>query len=224
MKQRSFLVLSVVVLLFASCSNKGGKSGLLVPKDAAFVLHINTESLTSKLSWSEIQQTSWFKGLQKGLQKEAESNDSLANKLLADPSSSGVDTKKDFVLFSRKHNGGGYMVFEGFLNSQATYEQTLAEMTKKKPKEIKKSGEFSYMVPDSKSVVVWNKSRFAMVSNAKMLGMGGSMPGGLMRNRNLSNENVEFETDSLLIFGQQALTLEGDNLENDSRYADLVKD
>jgi hypothetical protein len=224
MKQRSFLVLSVVVLLFASCSNKGGKSGLLVPKDAAFVLHINTESLTSKLSWSEIQQTTWFKGLQKGLQKEAESNDSLANKLLADPSSSGVDTKKDFVLFSRKHNGGGYMVFEGFLNSQATYEQTLAEMTKKKPKEIKKSGEFSYMVPDSKSVVVWNKSRFAMVSNAKMLGMGGSMPGGLMRNRNLSNENIEFETDSLLIFGQQALTLEGDNLENDSRYADLVKD
>jgi hypothetical protein len=45
-----------------------------------------------------------------------------------------------------------------------------------------------------------------------------------MRNRNLSAEGVEFETDSLLIFGQQALTLEGDNLENDSRYADLVKD
>jgi hypothetical protein len=220
MKQRSFLVLSVVVLLFASCSNKGGKSGLLVPKDAAFVLHINTESLTSKLSWSEIQQTSWFKGLQ----KEAESNDTLAKRLLADPSSSGVDTKKDFVLFSKKHSGGGYMVFEGFLNSQATYEQTLAEMTKKKPKEIKKSGDFSYMVPDTKSVVVWNKSRFAMISNAKALGMGAGMSGGLGRNRSSSYENVEFETDSLLIFGEQALSLEGDNLENDSRYADLVKD
>jgi hypothetical protein len=216
MKQRSFLVLSAVVLLFASCSNKGGKSGLLVPKDAAFVLHINTESLTSKLSWSEIQQTSWFKGLQ----KEAQSNDSLAKRLMEDPSSSGVDIKKDFVLFSKKHNGGGYMVFEGFLNSQATYEQTLAEMTKKKPKEIKKSGDFSYMVPDSKSVVVWNKSRFAMVSNAKT----GGMTGGFGRNRNISYENAEFDTDSLLIFGQQALSLEGDNLENDSRYAELVND
>ncbi|HET6993351.1 MAG TPA: DUF4836 family protein [Chitinophagaceae bacterium] len=221
MKQRLFLILSAALVLLASCGNKGSKSGLMVPKDAAFVLHINTGSLTSKLSWSEIQQTSWFKEIQ----KDSESgNDSLAKKLLADPSSSGVETKKDFVLFSKKHGGGGYMVFEGFLTSQATYEQTLAEMTKKKPKEIKKSGDFSYMVPDAKSVVVWNKSKFALVSNAKMEGLGSGMPGGLGRNRNLSFEDVKFETDSLLVFGQQALTLEGDNLENDSRYADLVND
>ncbi|TMI70022.1 MAG: DUF4836 family protein [Bacteroidetes bacterium] len=220
MKQRSFLVLSVVVLLFASCSNKGGKSGLLVPKDAAFVLHINTESLTSKLSWNEIQQTSWFNAIQ----KDAESNDSLAKRLLADPASSGVDTKKDFVLFSKKHAGGSYMVFEGFLNSQATYEQTLAEMTKKKPKEIKKAGDFSYMVPNEKTVVVWNKSRFALVSNSKTGGLASRMSGGMRPNLNLSFDDVEFKSDSLLVFGQQALILEGDNLENDSRFADLVND
>ena len=220
MKQRSLLILSIAVLLFASCKNKGGKSGLMVPKDAAVVVHINSASLSSKLSWDEIKQTNWFKEMR----SHTESSDSLAQTLWDDPSKSGIDTKEDFVMFIRKQGKGSYMVVEGSLTSQASYELILAEMTKKEPKEIKKAGEFSYMVPHEKTVILWNKSKFAMITNANMPGNSiPGMPGGLMKN-NRSSEDIAFDVDSLRIFGQQALTLEGgDNLDSDSRFADLVK-
>jgi len=217
MKKSLFLVLTMVTLLFATCGKKGGISGVQVPKDAAFVVHVNSSSLSSKISWQDISQTTWFKEMAR------QNKDSLAQKIFADPSNSGIDTKKDFVFFMKKHNRGSYLVVEGSLTSEATYEQMLAQMTKKEPKEIKKSGEFSYMVPDEKSVVLWNKSKFALVSNGTMpAGMPMGM-GGLMKNQR-SSEGTRFETDSLLLFGQQALSAEGGNdLGSDSRFADLVK-
>ena len=202
MKQRSLLVLSIAVLLAASCSNKGGKSGLMVPKDAAMVVHINSSSLSSKISWNEIKQTSWFKGMR----MNRELKDSFAQQLLDDPSSSGIDTKKDFIMFVRKQGRGSYMVFEGSLTSQAKYEQILGEMTKNEPKEIKKLGDFSYMVPHDKTVILWDKSKFAFVSNAHL--PDNPMPGRSRNNSSPMPEFVPFESDSLMIFGQQALTLE----------------
>jgi hypothetical protein len=217
MKQRSLLVLSFIAILFASCGNKAGKSGLMVPKDAAIVVHINSASLSSKLSWSEIKATSWFKKMQ----GEVKSDDTLAQRLLNDPSKSGIDTKQDFVMYIKKHGRGGYMVVEGSLTDKATYEQMLAEMHKKEPKEIKKHGDFSYVSSKNEtSVVVWNKTMFAIVSNANIPNMGANLMGGKKR-----SEGFEFEADSLQIFGEQALTLEGgQNLDSDSRFANLIKD
>ncbi len=218
MKQRSLLILSFIALLFASCGkNKSGNSGLMVPKDAAIVIHINSASLASKLSWNEIKATNWFKKLQ----GEAESQDTLAQRLLNDPSQSGVDTKKDFVMYIKKHGRGGYMVVQGSLTSRATYEQMLAEMNKKKPKEIKKHGDFNYITGNDESVVLWNKSMFAMVTNANMP----NFAEGMMGRKGSRSGNFEFDVDSLRLFGEQALTLEGgQNLDTDSRFADLVKD
>ena len=218
MKKSSLLVLAACTLLLATCGKKGGIAGLQVPKDAAFVLHINSASISSKISWKDISETSWFK------EAGAKEKDSLAQKLMADPASSGIDTKQDFVLFMKKHGNGSYMVAEGSLSSEAAYQQMLANMTKKEPKEIKKSGDFSYMVSNDKTVVLWNKSKFALVTNGDMPAMP-KVPGvgGLMRNHEYS-ESTRFETDSLLIFGQQALSTEGGNdLGSDSRFADLVK-
>jgi len=33
----------------------------MIPSNALMVLHINTKSLTAKLSWNDIKQTNWFK-------------------------------------------------------------------------------------------------------------------------------------------------------------------
>lgn len=219
MKKSSLLVVTVIALLFATCGKKGGVSGLQIPKDAAVVVHINSASLSSKITWQEISQTNWFKAMAE------KAEDSLARKILADPSASGIDTKQDFVFFMKRHGRGSYVVAEGSLTNEAAYQQMLAEMNKKEPKEVKKSGEFSYIIPDEKSVVLWNKSKFALVGNANMGEMPSKIPGvgGLMRNRG-HNESTRFETDSLLIFGQQALTAEGgNNLNSDDRFADLVK-
>ncbi len=71
MKRKLFLPVLIITVLFASCKS-GGDSGLLVPKDAAIVFHINNASLSSKLSWDEIKQTNWFNELSK------QATDSLA--------------------------------------------------------------------------------------------------------------------------------------------------
>lgn len=217
MKQRVLLILSVMAIAAVSCNKKGGKSGLLVPKDAGFVIHINSSSLASKLSWSEIQASSWFQEMSKG------NSDSLAQKLMQDPSSSGVDTKKDFVGYSKKQGKGNYFVFMGSLTSQATYAQMISDMSKKhgESSDIKTSGEYSYMESKGKSIVVWNKTMFAMVSNSNF-----SVASLMMKRRGMSeNEGSSFDSDSLRIFGEQALSLEGgNNLDADSRFADLVKD
>ncbi|MEI9908579.1 MAG: DUF4836 family protein [Bacteroidota bacterium] len=214
MKRNSLLILlSAAVMLFASCGNKGGKSGLLVPKDAAIVVHINSASLSSKLSWEEISQTNWFKEMSK------EAKDTLAQQLLTNPASSGIDTKADLVFYMKKQGKGGYLVFEGSLTDAAAFEKLLKELTKENPQEVKKDGDFSYMFSENEGVVLWNKSNFAYIANAGIPDMAANMMG------NRRAENHEFLNDSLRIFGQQALTLKGsDNLDADSRFADLVKD
>src|SRR5690242_11252474 len=105
--RRISLLLAAVILLIAVSCNKGGKSGLLVPKDAAIVFHVNSSSLTSKLSWTEITQTEWFKD------GSSKATDTLALQILKDPSSSGIDTKEDFVVYIKKQGNGGYVAMTG---------------------------------------------------------------------------------------------------------------
>lgn len=214
MRQRSFLILSVLALLFASCGKKGGNSGLLVPKDAAIVIHINSSSLSSKLSWEEIRQTNWFKQMSK------ETTDTMAQRLLADPSSSGVDIKDDFVFYMKKQGRGGYMIFQGSLNDAGNFEKLNKEIDKNREAEVKKDGDFSIMQTKDGSVV-WNKSRFAYITNVAIPDMKGPLGG----NRGSEEKAYEFTQDSLKIFALQALTLKNsDNLDTDSRFASLVKD
>ncbi|MBL7744471.1 MAG: DUF4836 family protein [Chitinophagaceae bacterium] len=215
MRRNSLLILAATVLLLAACGNKGGKSGLLVPKDAAIVVHINSASLSSKLSWEEIRQTNWFKEINK------EADDTLARQLLADPGNSGIDTKADLVFFMKKQGKGGYLVFEGSLKDAAAFEKMLKELKKESgPAETKKDGDFSYMTSDD-GVVLWSSSKFAYIANAPMPDTKSFFEGYNSRD---SKEHA-FLNDSLRLFGQQALTLKsGDNLDTDSRFADLVKD
>src|SRR5437868_10861759 len=81
MKQRLLLILLVAAVALNSCSNKGGKSGLMVPKDAAVVVHINSSSLSSKISWNEIKQANWFREMR----THSDDNDSLTQRLFDDP-------------------------------------------------------------------------------------------------------------------------------------------
>lgn len=213
MTRKSFLILSSFVVLLASCK-QGGQSGLLVPEDAAVVVHINSSSLASKLSWEEIRQTNWFKEIAK------ETTDTTAQQLLTDPASSGIDTKADLVFYMKKHGRGGYFIFTGSLTDAAAFE-TLAKKINKGG-DVSKNGDFSVMPAEhGEGTVIWNKSHFAYVANAPLPDMKGMMG----PRRHSDNYKSGFPQDSLKIFGIGALTLKSsDNLDNDKRFASLVKD
>jgi Domain of unknown function (DUF4836) len=214
MKLRSLFILSASILLFASCGNKGGSSGLMVPKDAALVVHINSPSLSSKLSWDEIKQSNWFKAMH----GDAKPMDTLANQLMANPGSSGIDLKADMIFYIKKHGLGSYLIFAGALTDAAAFEKLCKDMHKEV--EIKKDGDFSYISSADHGSVVWDKSHFAYAANAPVPGLNR----GVEKGETFQKPN-QITSDSLRILGTEALTLKAsDNLDGDDRFTSLIKD
>lgn len=211
MKQKPLLtVVTALVLLFASCKNKIS-SDLSIPKDAAFVFHINSSSLASKLSLEEIKSSGWFKEMYQN------ANDAYAQKLMNNPDSSGIDIRKDFAFFMQRRGSGSYGVFEGSVKDAAAFEALLKRMTS--AEQTEKSGEWNLLSPDNSTVITWNNSRFAVITDMPMGNMNPMAQGMGM------GETKRFGSDSLKVFIKEVMDTKSDNsLFDDKRFASLVKE
>ena len=206
------LILPSLVLFLAISCNKADKTGLLVPKDAGVVIHINSASLSSKLSWDEISQTDWFKELSK------ETTDSTAQKLLNDPAHSGIDTKASLVFYVKKQGRNGYLVFTGSVKDAVAFEAFCKEINKGETKATKEAG-LNFITMERSGVVAWNNSKFAYIGNSPLP----DIEKGMDPQRSFNSH--KFSVDSLKELGKMALTLKGkDNLDSDRRFASLVED
>lgn len=206
----SILVLAIAMVSIVSC--KTDKSGIAIPKDASFAIVVNTSSLTSKVSWQEIQQSEWFKKLY------AEKTDSLSRRLLNDPANSGIDLKNELAFFVKKEGKGGYMAFEGSVKDAAAFEAFASKLNQDGKKPVK-NGDVSVLTYNGKSLVAWTNNRFVYIMDAPVPNAGG---------RYLSSEESQpftFSTDSLQKFAVQLFDLSGkNNLVNDDRFAAVRKE
>jgi hypothetical protein len=211
MNKKPLVILSLILaILFVSCS-QGGKTGLLVPKEAEFVLHINAKSLSSKLPWEEVKNSEWFKEAMKT------EKDTLAERLLNNPASSGVSMESDFVIFLAQHSKLGYVSIQGSLSDAAAFENTLKSAGKDELK-MDLSGDLKYASPSrgEEALVAWNKDRFIILSNAPYKNMGGRNWGGDSEPRMLTGDTLKKLANSIL-------SLKGDDLlDNDKRFASLI--
>lgn len=206
-----FGLLAIALVLIVSCSTGDKSATIAVPKDAGLVVHINTPSLTSKLSWKEIQQTNWFK------QAYAEADDSLTQKVLDNPEASGINTETPLVFFVKRQGRNGYSVFEGGVKDAAAFE---AFNKKVKPQATSsKDGDLNILKLESKAIVTWKDGRFAYVTEADMGGAGRFRPDG----EEAPSGGVN--TDSLIAFAKAVYALKGDNsLGSDDRFTSLIKE
>ena len=218
MKNKVLLLLSLCAAFVFTACNKGGKTGLLIPKDAGFVLHVDLSSLSSKLSWKEIQQTSWYAEAQK------KADDSLAKKLLADPASSGVDTDGSLVMFMKRTGFSGYVAFEGKLKDAEKFKNTLMHGVGGENKvTIEKDGNLNYarMEGNDDATLYFNDKLFVFVADAsetKNVVPNQSMP-------QLSATSQKYTLDSLRYFAKSTFSLSGkDLLDSDERFTDLIGD
>ncbi|MCG2616362.1 DUF4836 family protein [Terrimonas sp. NA20] len=196
------LALAAAIILFAASCKKGGKTGLLVPKEAAVVIYFNAGSLSSKLSWAEIKQSEWFKELQK------ETSDSLARKLMNDPAVSGLDTDKGFCFFMAPRGRGAYVSFQGSIKDQAAFEAMVRSSGEAGAP--KKSGDLNVLESEG-AILTWNASTFVIIADAPV--SGANNPGA-----------QRFSNDSLTLFAKNTYALKGKALlDEDSRFADLIK-
>jgi hypothetical protein len=209
MKRLPLLAAIIAVILF-SCKDKGVE-GLAVPKDALLVVHVNTSSLTSKLSWKEIQETDWFKEM------ASKQHDSLAQKIFADPQASGVDTKSDFIYFMKKQGRGGYMTIEGKLKDAAAFETMLKKMHNGATTE--KDGDLKFIKGEDNAVIAWNDKVFFGMVDAPFFAKMNPMA------RGNAGENASFPVDSLKQFAKDLFALKSDNsINKDDRFSDLMKE
>ncbi len=208
-------VVAVVITAFSSC-NKGGKTGLLVPEDAAIVFHINNASLSSKLSWEEIKQSQWFS------EAGSQAADEWSKKLLEDPSASGIDMKSDFVLFLKKEKKNGFLVVQGGVKDAAALENFSKQMDPGAA--TSKDGSISFTVYENKTVMAWNATHFSFVAGVPMPDAG-----SFMNRDRLDDEDYDFGSsipvEELKAFGKKVLTLKkSERLDKDSRFADMIAD
>ncbi|WP_300604436.1 DUF4836 family protein [Niabella sp.] len=214
-KNKGLLILGFCLALIFTACNKGGKTGLLIPDDAAMVLHVDLASLSSKLTWAEIKQTTWF------TEALNQTTDSLGKQLLNDPETSGLDPKGSLVVFLKRTGSNGYVAFEGKLKDAAKFSKVIEEGGKGNIK-IEKDGEYSFVKsPDNDNAVVYfNDKLFVAIIDAS--GMSKGFPG----NRSSFGGSAEkYPLDSLKVLAKNTFQLKGSKLlDSDKRFADLVAD
>ncbi|HYF33293.1 MAG TPA: DUF4836 family protein [Chitinophagaceae bacterium] len=237
MKQRHLLGLCSVLVLsivLHSCGS-AAKDAVPVPKDAAFVLHLNTKSLNSKLSWEEIKQTSWFKDAQStNMNRELSATDSLARQLMQDPESSGIDTKDEIVFFVKRINTKeGFFVVGGRVKDAAKFEAFNKKMSDNQAGTAAKEGDITSMSLNKKVLASWSGNKFLYVIDGNTSAF----------NPSRGMEDLQFDSSGNVIppaddeiadedvkpadlkgYTTRLYNLKSDSLlGNDSRYSDLLK-
>jgi hypothetical protein len=207
------ILLLVGTAVFVSCGG-ADKHAIAVPKDAAVVIHINAPSLSSKLSWAEIQATNWYKDL------HAEAgDDTTAQQLLTDPESSGINLQQDLVMFVKRRGRSGYIAFEGTLKDASAFEAFMKKVDKGAVS--KKDGDMNILQKED-NIITWNSSRFIILGNAPatpspFTGRSSFDPDG--------GPSANLPADSLIKFAKELYNLDSDNsLFTDKRFADLIKE
>lgn len=214
MKNKGFFILGICITLFITACNKGGKTGLLIPNDAGLAIHIDLAALSSKVSWAELQQTSWF------TEAFNKAKDSLAKQLLQNPELSGIDPKGSLVFFLKRSGANGYVAVEGSLKDAAKFSKILEQSNH--DIKIAKDGDLSFaeLGDDEKSVIYFNNKLFVFIADASDLQK--KAPGSF--GYTLGN-TAKYGIDSLKIFAKNTFGLKGDKLlDSDKRFEALIAD
>jgi len=199
---KNLLTIGLVAFMISSCGNKS--ADLLIPKDAALVIHINANSLGSKLSWNDIKNTEWFS------MAAREKTDEFEKKLLENPENSGIDLKSDMYFFIKPSGRNMYIAFQGKLKDAKAFEETIKKLHKEV--EIKKEGSMSY-AGQGLDFMTWTNDRFMMVGET-------SMPDGYR-----GVPKAELTKDSVLNFAKATYSLKSSNsIGNNSNFKSILNE
>jgi hypothetical protein len=205
-------LLSVLVVLFFTSCSKTNKEGRNIPLGAAFVIHLNGESLSSKLPWDEIKKSDLF--------KEAygdSTTSAFVRSVLDNPENAGIDIKKDILFFAMKDSAGGYMAVEGTVKDESKFKQFSKEMSKNTAIESQKAG-INYS--SSPTVTTsWNKEKFVFVMDAPMFNKKPTSFG-----RFDTASDIKPVKRDMVPVAEQIFSLKEDmSLGKDEKFTDLMK-
>src|SRR5215213_7159219 len=153
---RVILLIVLSAIIFSSCK-KTNKQGLLIPSDAYFVLHVNGEAINEKLPWEEVKSNELFKKLYADTSVTAYMRSAMDN-----PDNTGIDIKKDLLIFGRKDSTGDYIAIEGTIKDASKFKQFNSEVHRTSA-ETEKAG--IHLSSNDKVTASWNNERFIILMN-----------------------------------------------------------
>lgn len=216
MRLKFSLLLPVAVMcIFSSCS-KTNKEGRYVPANAVFVVHMNGQSLNTKLPWEEIKNSELFKKAYADSTTPA-----LAKTVMDNPENSGIDVKNDILFFMVKDSAGGYIAIEGTVKDAAKFKQFNTSANKTPATETEKDG--IHFLATDKMTTSWKESKFVMVMDASGLNMN-------RKNRyndysDTTNTIAPEPKKDLNAIASQIFALKEDNsLGKEEKFTDLMKE
>jgi len=208
---KSLLILVAVVAVFASCKKSVPKQVKYIPKDATFVLGINTRSLYEKAGKSNISLDSVFNTFSK---EAADPDVTKMKNAVGDLKDAGIDFSEQIYLFVK----AGGSIMNGKSVSMATIallkDASKFEAYLRKQKadvSIKKEAKYSYAALGNDFVAGWS-SDVAIISNVSG---GRNAPGSYS-----SGEGTLSQAQLTTLFEQK----DEESAASISEFRDLVKE
>lgn len=208
------LIAAFAAVLFLGSCSKTNKPGRMVPRDAGFIMHWNSKSLSGKINMAELKQADWYKQMTDAFQNDTSSRNELMNKFRNLSQSSGVDSLSDFVFFMDNSGGTGTkMVLEGGIKDASKFESFVK--TVYPVGNITKDGELQVMNIEDKAILIWNSDKMVV---------GFQLP---ERSRNSFNNdngnNNEMDKPMMTAYCKHLYNLKEDSsMAKDEKFTDLI--
>ncbi len=223
---KSFFRLSLFVaaaaFLFSSCKH-ATEVGKMIPKDAMFVMHVDTKSLSEKLPFSEVKSSAWYGELKKHIAEMHHMSDSAANNLFDHPENSGVDLDKGLYYFIAKDpSSGSQFVSEGSLKDADAFGKFYEKIDTSAT--IQKDGDFNVFIIKDKLVLVWNSTNFVSAFNLPKEKMNGHFFG---EDNDTTNNPAPLVDPSVALtsYCKSLFSLKSDSsLSDNAKFSDLIKE
>jgi hypothetical protein len=212
---------AIALCIFLCSCSSADKNALPVPKDAAIVMHINTKSLSSKLSWEDIKKTNWY-----NMSDRPEAG--VFKDVLQNPDTAGIDTKEPLAFFMRRASKSqSYMAFTGRLKDAAAFEAFNKKASEGKGT-VSKDGDISNMDLGERALVSWTADKFIYIIDAATPTMADfNMPQSDSLSLGDTADSYRMlppPPADLKGYAKNLFNLKGDSLlVTDDRYNDLVK-
>ena len=162
-----FLAAIATLLILSSCS-KTNKQGKMIPKEAGFVVHFNSKSLSEKINIAQLKETDWYKQMMQQFNADSSAPE-FAKKLQENMGHNGMDSLSDFIIFGENNlEEGMKIVFEGGLKDAGVFTSFLKNVYPEG--NISKDGEISTMPIKDKGVMTWNNEKFVVGMQAPSMG------------------------------------------------------
>lgn len=213
---------AIALCIFLCSCSSADKNALPVPKDAALVMHINTKSLSSKLSWEDIKKTNWY-----NMADRPETG--VFKDVLQNPDTAGIDTNEPLAFFVRRAaKNQAYMAFTGRLKNAAAFEAFNKKAAEGQNVTVAKDGDINSMNLGERALVSWTADKFIYVVDAATPTMADfNMP--QTDSLGIDDTTTEYKMlpnppADLKGYARNLFNLKGDSLlVTDDRYNDLVK-